>query len=56
MPQQFMDPSQAEQQASHSDCGWKHQPEANNHAISHHINNSRAKKLQLCKMQDKYNI
>ena len=52
--QQFRHPSLAEQQASDSDRGWKHQPEPNNQAISRHINNSRDKKLQFCMMRDKY--
>ena len=54
--QQFRHPSLAQQQALDSYRGWKHQPEPNNHAISRHINNSTAGKLQFCMMQDKYHI
>ena len=54
--QQFRDPSLAEQQASDSDRGWQHHPKPNNHAISPHINNSKATKLQFFMKQDKYHI
>ena len=46
--QQLRDPSRAP-----SFIGSKHQPYPTNHAISRHINNSKARKLQFCMMWDK---
>ena len=54
--EQFRDPSLAECQALQGGRGWKHQPQPNNHAISRHITNSRARKLQFCINQDKCHI